>query len=238
MYSSLFCRLYNEFGWNEYPRIFAGQLVKWLEQRNAPVRSALDLGCGTGVLCEALHARGVDTLGVDLSREMIDIARQRSPQLRYAVADIVSMRLDRRFDLATCTGDAINHIADLADVGRVFANVNNALNPGGYFVFDLLDPSEAITGEPFEAVYGNRGLVRFFSEETGDGRIELHIDMFENGELQFAEVIREKVHAVDAICGLLGENGFTVLQCANRLLLDSDSHGTTWFIAAQRTKSV
>ena len=237
MYSSLFCRLYNEFGWNEYPRVFAEQLLKWLERRNAPVRSALDLGCGTGVLCEALHARGIDTLGVDLSREMIDIARQRSPQLRYMVADIVSMRLDRRFDLATCTGDAINHIADLSEVGKVFANVNAALNPGGLFVFDLLDPSEAITGEPFEVPYGPRGLVRFFSGEAGDGRIELHIDMFEDGALKFSEVIREKVHDVDAICGLLRENGFTVLQCADRLLLDSDSHGTTWFIAAQRTQS-
>ena len=238
MYSSLFCRLYNEFGWNEYPRVFAEQLLKWLEQRNARVRSALDLGCGTGVLCEALHARGIDTLGVDLSGDMIDIARQRSPRLRYMVADIVSMRLDRRYDLATCTGDAINHIADLTAVGKVFANVNAALNPGGSFVFDLLDPSEAITGEPFEVPCGDRGLVRFFSEETDDGRIELHIDMFEDSALKFAEVIREKVHAMDAICGLLRENGFTVLQGADRLLLDSDSHGTTWFIAAQQTQSM
>jgi len=238
MYSSLFCRLYDEFGWNEYPRVFAEQLLKWLERQNATVRSALDLGCGTGVLCEALHAQGIDTLGLDLSREMIDIARQRSPQLRYMVADIVSMRPDRQFDLATCTGDAINHIADLADVGRVFANVNAALNPGGLFVFDLLDPSEAITGEPFEVAYGDHGMVRFFSGDTGDGRIELHIDMFENGALKFAEVIREKVHAVDAICGLLRDNGFIVLQCADRLLLDSDSHGTTWFIAAQRTQGL
>lgn len=237
MYSSLFCRLYNEFGWNEYPRVFAEQLLKWLERRNAAINSALDLGCGTGVLCEALHARGIETLGVDLSREMIDIARQRAPQLRYAVADIVSMRLDRRFDLATCTGDAINHIVDLADVGRAFANVHAVLNPGGYFVFDLLDPSEAITGEPFEVPYGPRGLVRFFSEEAGDGRIALHIDMFEDGALKFSEVIREKVHDVDAICDLLRQNGFTVLQCADRLLLDSDGHGTTWFIAAQRTQS-
>lgn len=237
MYSSLFCRLYNEFGWNEYPRMFAEQLLKWLERRNAAINSALDLGCGTGVLCEALHARGIDTLGVDLSREMIDIARQRAPQLRYMVADIVSLRPGRRFDLATCTGDAINHIVDLADVGSVFANVHAALNPGGYFVFDLLDPSEAITGKPFEAPYGTRGLVRFFSEEAGDGRIELHIDMLEDGALKFSEVIREKVHSVDAIRGLLRENGFTVLQCADRLLLDSDSHGTTWFIAAQRAQN-
>lgn len=234
MYSSLFCRLYNDFGWNEYPRVFAGQLLEWLDRRNATVANALDLGCGTGVLCEALHARGIDTLGVDLSREMIDLARQRAPKLRFAVEDIVSMRLNERFDLATCTGDAINHIADLADVGRVFGNVRAALNPGGYFVFDLLNPAEAIPGEPFEAAYGESGLVRFYTEEKDGGRIELHVDMYDGGALMFSETIREKVHEVKAVCDLLQEKGFELLQCADRLFLDSDNHGTTWFIAAQK----
>jgi len=234
MYSSLFCRLYNEFGWNEYPRVFAGQLLQWLANRGASVGSALDLGCGTGVLCEALHAAGIDTLGVDLSREMIDIARQRSPGLRYAVADIVDMPDMGRFDLATCTGDAINHISSLSDVGRMFGNVHAALNPGGYFVFDLLNPAEVAPGEPLEVPYGEKGRVRFMTEDRGGGRIALHIDMFEDGAPVFSETIREVVHDVDAILDLLRRRGFNVLQCADRLLLDSDNHGTTWFIAAQR----
>ncbi len=234
MYSSLFCRLYNEFGWNEYPRVFARQLLEWLARQSAAVTSALDLGCGTGVLCESLHAAGIDTLGVDLSREMIDIARQHAPGLRYEVADIVDMPDVGRFDLATCTGDAINHIADLADVGRVFGNVHAALNPGGYFVFDLLNPAEVAPGEPFEAPYGEKGLVRFLTEDRGGGDIALHIDMYENGAVRFSETIRERVHDVDAVLGLLRGNGFEVLQCADRLLLDSDNHGTTWFIAARR----
>lgn len=232
MYSGLFCRLYNEFGWNEYPRMFAAQLLQWLEQRGAVVKSALDLGCGTGVLCETLHAAGIDTLGVDLSREMIDIARQRAPGLRYAVMDIVALDPGERFDLATCTGDAINHIADLKDVGRVFANVHAALNPGGYFVFDLLNPAEIAPGEPFEAPCGDGGSVRFLTEAAGDGRVTLRIDMLEGGALRFSETIREVIHDVGAVCALLRENGFAILQCADRLL-DSDNHGTTWFIAAQ-----
>ncbi len=234
MYSSLFCRLYNEFGWNEYPRVFAGQLLRWLEQRGASVGSAIDLGCGTGVLCEALHAAGIDTLGVDLSREMIGIARQRSPGLRYAVADIVDLPDLGRFDLATCTGDAINHIPSLGDVGRVFGNVHATLTPGGYFVFDLLNPTEVAPGEPFEVPCGEKGLVRFLTEDRGDGRIALHIDMFEDGAPRFSETIREVVHDVDAVLDLLRRRGFIILQCADRLLLDSDNHGTTWFIAAQR----
>ena len=234
MYSSLFCRLYNDFGWNEYPRVFAEQLLQWLKQRNVAVRSALDLGCGTGVLCEALHGQGIDTLGVDLSREMLDLARQRGPGLRYAVMDFVSEQPGRRFDLATCTGDALNHVAELADVEKVFSHVHDALNPGGHFVFDLLNPSEIAPGEPFEAAYGEQGRVRFMTEATDDGRVTLHIDLFEGGEPRFSEIIREKIHDVDAVCALLRRRGFEVLQCADRLLLDSDNHGTTWFIVARR----
>ena len=47
MYSSLFCRLYNEFGWNEYPRTFAEELLTWLDARHIHIRTALDIGCGT-----------------------------------------------------------------------------------------------------------------------------------------------------------------------------------------------
>ena len=33
MYGSLFCRVYNEFGWNVYPEVFAEQLLRWLWDR-------------------------------------------------------------------------------------------------------------------------------------------------------------------------------------------------------------
>ena len=81
MYSSLFCRLYNEFGWNEYPRTFAEELLTWLDARHIHIRTALDIGCGTGGLCEALSDHGIETLGIDLSAEMIAIAQERAPLL-------------------------------------------------------------------------------------------------------------------------------------------------------------
>ena len=33
MYSDVFCKVYNEFGWNYYPEIFGEQLLKWLERK-------------------------------------------------------------------------------------------------------------------------------------------------------------------------------------------------------------
>lgn len=234
MYDSLFCRVYNEFGWNEYPRVFGENLLRWLERSGADVSSALDLGCGTGVLCETLHARGIDTLGVDLSADMIAVARQRSPGLSYAVGDMVSYLPNRRFDLVTCTGDALNHVTDLADVARVFANAREALNPGGLFAFDLLKDDEVPLGEPFEATFTQRLTVRFTAARDDEGFTELRIEGFEDGIPKFSERIREKLHDVDAVCALLRESGFDVIQRGDRLLAE-DARGTTWFIIGRRS---
>ena len=44
----------------------------------------------------------------------------------------------KHFDLVTCTGDAVNHIPELADVAKIFRNVYAYLTPGGFFVFGIL----------------------------------------------------------------------------------------------------
>jgi len=233
MYDSLFCRMYNEFGWNEYPRAFGERLLSWLDARGVAVRSAVDLGCGTGVLCETLHEAGIDTLGIDLSEEMIAIARERAPELHYEAGDMTDFHTEGRFDLVTCTGDALNHVTDLDDVGKVFGCVRAALNPGGLFVFDLLRADEVPEGEPFWADFDSL-RVRFFAERDEEGFTTLRVDAFEGDIPKFSEVIKEKTHDVGDICDMLRDNGFDVLQCADRLDMASDAHGTTWFIVARR----
>ena len=124
MYSDVFCKVYNEFGWNYYPEAFGEQLLQWIERQGITVRTALDLACGTGVLCRILQKAGIDSRGMDFSSGMIDIARQESPEIPYDVADMILYRPDAQFDLVTCTGDALNHIPDLSDVEKIFANIH------------------------------------------------------------------------------------------------------------------
>lgn len=123
MYSDVFCKVYNEFGWNYYPEFFGEQLLLWLSENNVKAESSMDLACGTGILCEILHRNGIAASGMDFSSGMIEIARQRNPQIHYDVADMITFCPDRRFDLVTCTGDALNHISALSDVEQIFRNV-------------------------------------------------------------------------------------------------------------------
>ena len=233
MYSDVFCKVYNEFGWNYYPEIFGQQLLTWLDRHELHPKTSLDLGCGTGVLCEILHKAGIRAAGMDFSAGMIDIARQGNSVISYEVADMITYCPDTRFDLVTCTGDALNHIPDLADIRRIFRNVYRYTSPGGYFIFDILNENEVSTSEPFEMDFSATTRVWFQMTQPQTGQVNLKVRVYENGDLAFEENIRETVHDPKMICDLLRESGFTVERCADRLLEDN-TPGTTWFVVARK----
>ena len=233
MYSDVFCKVYNEFGWNYYPEIFGEQLLEWLQQHDIKPKSSMDLACGTGVLCEMLHRSGIRAAGMDFSAGMIDIARKGNPEICYDVADMITYRPAQQFDLVTCTGDALNHIGDLRDVEKIFQNVFAYMSNGGYFIFDILNEHEVSTSEPFEMDFNESVRVWFQMTRPGEKQVNLKVRVYENGALSFEENIRETVHDPGAICDMLTKCGFTVEKCDNKLLEHSNP-GTTWFVIARK----
>ena len=233
MYSDVFCKVYNEFGWNYYPEIFGQQLLQWLERQGLQPKSAMDLACGTGVLCRILRDQGIRVRGMDFSSGMIDIAKADSPDIHYDVADMITYRPAEQFDLVTCTGDAINHIASLADVEKIFQNVYAYTASGGHFVFDILNEREVSDSEPFEMDFSEDIRVWFQMTRPGVDQVNLKIRVYEKGSLSFEENIRETVHDPRIICDMLKRCGFEILRCADSLL-DDGSHGTTWFVIARK----
>lgn len=233
MYSDVFCKVYNEFGWNYYPEIFGEQLLKWLAKNQLQPKTALDLACGTGILCQILHGQGMDVWGMDFSSGMIDIARENQPDIHYDVADMIRYRPEKQFDLVTCTGDALNHIMDIKNVERIFQNVHAYLSPGGYFVFDILNENEVSTSEPFEMDFSESIRVWFQMTRPTQKSVNLCIRVYEKSELQFEENIRETIHDPVKICALLEKSGLQVVRCADRLL-EENNPGTTWFDIARK----
>ena len=233
MYSDVFCKVYNEFGWNYYPEAFGGQLLQWLRERDLNPQRALDLACGTGVLCRILKEQGIGSRGMDFSEGMIAIARAESPDIPYDVADMTLYRPEMQFDLVTCTGDALNHIPEIRDVGRIFENVYAYLAPGGYFIFDLLDENEISTEEPFDLQFDEIISARFQITRPGPDRVHLQTKVFENGVHSFTEDIYETVHDREAVLALLQQAGFEVVSCAHRLL-DTAPEVATWYVIARK----
>ena len=233
MYSDVFCKVYNEFGWNYYPEIFGEQLLEWLRRSGLSPKTSMDLACGTGILCEILHKSGIRASGMDFSAGMIEIARQGSPEIHYDVADMITFCPKTQYDLVTCTGDAVNHIGDIQNVERIFRNVHAYLTPGGYFIFDLLRESEVSSSEPFEMDFTESVRVWFQMTRPGEKQVNLKIRVYEEGVLSFEENIRETIHDPAVICELLRKCGFREVSCSDRLLRDANP-GTTWFVIARK----
>lgn len=234
MYSDAFCKIYNEFGWNYFPEAFGEQLLAWLREHQITVRTSLDLACGTGVLCEILHRNGIQASGMDFSEGMIEIARSSNPSIEYEVADMISYRPNKQFDLVTCTGDALNHILDLNDVEQIFKNVFGYLVTGGWFIFDLLNEKEIPSQEPFDLDFNDEVHSQFAVTQDADGVITLKTTVFENGRLQFEERIREIVHDREAVCSLLEKTGFQIQKYSHQLLEGSEGEAATWYIIARK----
>ena len=233
MYSDVFCKVYNEFGWNYYPEIFGEQLLIWLKKNGIQPGTAMDLACGTGVLCRILKDSGMEAAGMDFSSGMIGIARKSNPDIPFEVADMITYRPEEQFDLVTCTGDAVNHIPELADVAKIFDNVYAYTAKGGYFVFDILNENEVSTSEPFEMDFTDSIRVWFQMTRPAEKQVNLKIRVYEEGKLQFEENIRETIHDPKVICDLLRSSGFEVVRCADRLL-EENNPGTTWFVVAKK----
>lgn len=233
MYSDAFCKVYNEFGWNYFPEAFGEQLLQWMEENDLKLRYCLDLACGTGVLCRVLKDAGMEPRGMDFSEGMVAIARQENPDIPFDVADMILYRPEQRFDLVTCTGDALNHILDIGDVGRIFGNVSGCLKEGGWFVFDLLNEKEISTEEPFDLDYSDTVKARFQMVREGSG-VCLRTTVYENGVPTVREEIRETVHDVQVICSLLEKNGLRVVKCGHSLPASAPREAATWFIIARK----
>lgn len=256
MYSDAFCKVYNEFGWNYFPEAFGEELMTWIRQNQVDIKTSLDLACGTGILCEVMHKNGIRAAGMDFSEGMIGIAKKGNPEIDYEVADMITYCPDKKFDLVTCTGDALNHIIDLKNVERIFRNVYAYLSEGGYFIFDILNEREVSFGEPIDLDFSETVKAQFVITQNQEGIINLRTKVFERVEkgavvsdgtvivsfedsdakwvLQFEEIITETVHDVEKVLKMLRDCGFQILKCDHNLLDEKDTQATTWYIIAQK----
>ena len=184
MYSDVFCKVYNEFGWNYYPQVFGEQLLQWMKRHQFQPKNSMDLGCGTGILCEILQNSGIQAAGMDFSSGMIEIARRGNPEILYEVADMITFCPQTQFDLVTCTGDALNHIRQLTDIQKIFDNVYRYTSCGGYFIFDILNENEVSTSEPFEMDFDETTRVWFQMTRPEADQVNLKVRVFEQGNLR------------------------------------------------------
>ncbi len=108
-----------------------------------PPQQILDLGCGTGLLCEAYAARGHAVTGADPAPAMLAVARRRphAGQIEWVQASAQTFRSERRFDLIIMTGHAFQVLLSDDDVRAALATMRRHLKPGGRVAFESRNPA-------------------------------------------------------------------------------------------------
>jgi len=133
-------RLYGDLAWT-WPIISAAETYVEESERFAAllrehsprdVTTVLNLGCGGGHNDWTLK-RHFRVTGVDVSEEMIALARRCNPEVEYRVGDMRTLRLDETFD-AVVIFDSIDYMLTESDLRAAFETAFHHLAPGGVFV--------------------------------------------------------------------------------------------------------
>jgi ubiquinone/menaquinone biosynthesis C-methylase UbiE len=95
----------------------------------------LDVACGTGGHLTFLKNHFL-VEGLDLSAELIDVARERNPAIPFHCADMVSFDLNRRFDVVTCLFSSIGYVKTLPSLDRAVRTMVGHLVPGGILIIE------------------------------------------------------------------------------------------------------
>jgi ubiquinone/menaquinone biosynthesis C-methylase UbiE len=113
--------------------------------RDLPVGRALDVACGTGRHAARLAAAGHETVGIDATPAMLDLARKRAPDVDFRVGDFTALPVDDgSFDFAICA----LALAHLPDPTPAIAEIARAVRPGGRVVLTDAHPTfVAIQGQ-------------------------------------------------------------------------------------------
>lgn len=139
-----FAYIYDEFtknvDYNEWFKFLRGYIPKKAK--------LLDIGCGTASITTKFRKYGYDTYAVDISLDMLNVAKQKDDKIKYFNLDITKDKLDLKFDYITCNFDTVNYFTDYNALNSFLINCYDMQEKNGTLIFDLVE--EEIFDEIFE----------------------------------------------------------------------------------------
>lgn len=93
----------------------------------------LDVGCGTGDLTNLIHHKGAKVIGFDNSKEMIEAARKKFPQIQFDLKSAIDFNYDMEFD-AVFSNAALHWVLEPA---KAIKCIYDVLKPKGRFVAEF-----------------------------------------------------------------------------------------------------
>jgi len=184
-------------------------------------KNVIDVGCGTGLLSVKLAKAGANVTGVDLSKDMLSIAKKRANDLALDIdfheKPMQNIEGKEQFDAAVIAIDSLNYLPDRESVLDTFNGIHSVLKNGGVLIFDVHSTfkTDVIFMEgPF--TFDNDRIAYIWHTEEGDEEHSVlsELSFFvkeENGLYRrFDERHVQRTFHVFEYVDLLREAGFTI----------------------------
>ena len=180
----------------------------------------LDVGCGGGILADAMARRGAKVLGIDLADKSLKVAQlhaleAQTPQVAYRLvsAEALSEEAPEAYDVVTCM-EMLEHVPDPASVVNACARL---VRPGGWVFFSTI----------------NRNVKSFLMAIVG---AEYLANMVPRGTHEYARLLRP--HELAAFCrasglDLVRSSGLEFQPLTRRFRLTADT-SVNYMLAAKK----
>jgi SAM-dependent methyltransferase len=216
-------------------------LLRLLERQGFESGLVVELGSGSGITAQLVTKGGYDVLGVEVSPDLVEIARGRAPEATFVNASLLDAELPPCAAVAAigeCFNYAFDERAGDAALPLIFARVFEALEPGGLFLFDIAEPGRERGGPRRDWSEGAGWVLCLEASEDHAARsLERRITVFRevNGDYRRSdELHRLRLYEVQFVLDALGDAGFDARRLGAYGSAVHFGRGHSGFLATKR----
>jgi ubiquinone/menaquinone biosynthesis C-methylase UbiE len=203
--------------WSQY-------LINRLKSCGAGLKG-VDIGCGNGYFTRALFKAGYDVCGVDISPQMLYVAKQKAMRegvtSEFLLGDITKLKLQAKTDFAVAVNDCLNYVKK-EKLPQAFSHVYSCLKKGGVFIFDISSSNKLrnIIGDNLFGEDREDISYLWFNKQTEDGVI-MDLTFFVKDKdgryTRYDERHEQYAHEEEELVELLKQAGFTSVETEGHL---------------------
>lgn len=215
-------QFYDEFVGQDRYHLWQKMIKKILRKYKINTGPCVDLACGTGTVSKIIYDLKFDVCGVDISSDMLKIARHKYPKIKFRQGDFLhlyKLKLSNQ-KLVTCFYDSMNYLLSLAQLKKALKEVYNILAIDGIFVLDLNTPEHLQNISQGKAgIFTKDGLCVIYYSKCKGRLWLLTFDIFKQNSRGFYKLFREKhverVYQKEEVLKIATDIGFQVLETSN-----------------------
>lgn len=208
----------------------------------------LDAGCATGLTASLFASKGVDAVGLDRSRGMLTVAREKYSSTRLPLHfrkgsfESLAVGMDDSFDLVVCLANSIAGVESNVNLRLSLAGFRRVLRPGGYVVLQALNIDALKDGQimPVRTTEHSGVVYSRFLERSGHRSILYILRVVSDSRPAQAELFRHDSASFspDVLVHALAHAGFVKVRKYADLMMNRrfSTKARDIVIAAQRPR--